>query len=109
MIKLHEKRHSIRHRCEGRVTLLHTQSLFRDIDARLLNFSENGISFSSRQPLSPGTTIVVRSSAGNYRQLSAESTCQVRTMGVATVKWCQESQDQEDPIHEMGAVYLLPY
>ncbi len=109
MIQLQEKRNAIRHICDGQVTLHHTQRQARRIEARLINFSEHGLSFFSQHPLTPGTTIIVRVSGESYQNLSADTACQLRTMGFATIKWCQENRRQGRPIHEMGAVYLVPY
>ncbi len=109
MNRLQEKRNHIRHHCEGRLTLLHTQCQSRQIEAKLINFSAAGVSFCTRQPLRPGTTIIVRVSGENYRNLSSDIDCQLPSMGLVTIKWCQESTRHGRPIHEMGAVYVMPY
>jgi hypothetical protein len=109
MAKLQEKRLHPRHHCEGRITLLHAHYSTRQIKGGLINFSEQGIRFFSHRPLPLGTTIIVRASGENYQNLSTDIDCQVRSMGFCTIKWCQEVTRQGIPLHEMGAVYLMPY
>ena len=109
MNRLQEKRSNARYRCESQLTLLHTQCRSRQIEANLVNFSENGVCFYTRQPLHPGTTIILRVSGDYYRQISSDLNCQLPSMGLVTIKWCQETTRQGHPIHEMGAVYVMPY
>ncbi len=109
MAPLQEKRNYARHQRAGRITLLYTHSQSRQIEADLLNFSEQGISFFSRRPLMPGTTFIVRAPLENYQHMPAEAGCQLRSMGLVTIKWCQEGTLAGRPIHAMGAVYIIPY
>ena len=109
MTQLQEKRNHARHHGEGQITLLHPHSQSWQLEAGLINYSEQGISFFSCQPLMPGTTIIVRASVENYRHMSADVDCQLRSMGFATIKWCQEVTRQGRPIHAMGAVYMMSY
>lgn len=109
MAKLQEKRHHPRHHGEGRITLLLSHQNTSQIKGGLINYSEQGIRFFSYRPLSPGTTILVRASGENYRHLSTDIDCQLRSMGFCTIKWCQEATRQGIPGHEMGAVYVMSY
>lgn len=109
MNPLREKRNQSRHHCEGPITLLHTQRHSGQIDADLINCSQRGVSFFSSRPLVPGTTIIIRISMETYPRMSPDADCQVRTMGFATIKWCQQGIRHGRPIHEMGAVYMMPY
>jgi hypothetical protein len=45
----------------------------------------------------------------NYRIISEDAGFQLPTMGFALIKWCRENQRQGQPVHTMGAVYLMPY
>jgi hypothetical protein len=108
MIRSKEKRSAIRHRCDGGITLSHIQRQSPRIEARLLNFSANGLSFFSRHPLKPGTTVIVRASGEGYPIISADAGCQLRTVGFVTIKWCLEGSRHGRPIHEMGAAYMMP-
>ncbi|MCB2148519.1 MAG: hypothetical protein KQI81_18720 [Deltaproteobacteria bacterium] len=109
MTRLHEKRRCVRYDGQGPITLMSAHSQSRQFEAGLLNFSAEGISFFSCRPLKPGTTIIVRASAENYQHVFADVDCQLRSVGVATIKWCQEGNREGRPIHEMGAVYMTPY
>ncbi|BBO80594.1 hypothetical protein DSCO28_11600 [Desulfosarcina ovata subsp. sediminis] len=109
MPQLQEKRNFVRHRGNGQLTLLHTHANARHIQGSLINFSEQGISFFSYRPVTPGTTVIVRASGENYRQLPPGGQCLLRSMGFCTVKWCQETKREGVPMHEMGAVYVMPY
>jgi hypothetical protein len=109
MDTLREKRNSIRHACDGPLTLMYTQPRSPHFEARLLNFSERGLCFSSHHPMRPGTTVLVRASPVHYRKQSEDAGFQLPTMAFAVIKWCQESRQQGLPVHTMGAVYLVPY
>jgi hypothetical protein len=109
MDTLQEKRNSTRQICDGPLTLLYTQPRSPRFEARLINFSEHGLCFSSRHPMMPGTTILVRASPEHYRKQSEDAGFQLPTMAFAMVKWSQESREQGQSVHTMGAVYLLPY
>lgn len=104
-----EKRSDARHYCEGLIKVMTTHSRSRQFDAGLLNYSVQGISFFSNRPLMPGTTIIVRASVENYQHMSTDADCQLRSMGLATIKWCREGTRQGKPVHEMGAAYMIPY
>jgi len=108
MTRMQEKRNHTRHDCKGPITLLYARIAARHIEAGLLNFSEQGISFTSKHPLMPGTTIIVRASVENYRHMPADVGCQLRSIGLATVKWCREGTRKGRPVHVMGAVYMMP-
>jgi hypothetical protein len=104
-----EKRSFARHQGKGEITLQHASQDARQMEGGLINFSEQGISFFSRRPLSPGTTIMVRASGENYQHLSTDIDCHLRSMGFCTIKWCQEVTRKGVSQHEMGAVYMMPY
>jgi hypothetical protein len=108
MMHQQEKRNDARHPCEGLITVMTTHSRSRQFDAGLLNYSVEGISFFSTRPLMPGTTIIVRASLENYQHIPADVDCPLRSMGLATIKWCQEGTRQGRPVHRMGAVYMMP-
>lgn len=104
-----EKRNFTRHQGKGEITLLHAGQAASQIEGGLINFSQQGIRFFSRRPLSPGTTIIVRASGENYRHISTDADCHLRSMGFCTIKWCQEVNRNGVEQHEMGAVYMMPY
>ena len=109
MPKIREKRSFTRHHGKGQITLLQPNANSRQMEGELINYSEQGIRFFSHRPVRPGTTVIVRVSDEPYRNLPADSDCQLRSMGFCTVKWCQEGTRQGLPIHEMGAAYMIPY
>jgi hypothetical protein len=88
---------------------MHTQGDFRQIEAVLINFSTQGLSFFSHRPLLPGTTIIVRASTESYQHVSTDAECLLRSMGMATIKWCRQNTRQGQVIHEMGAAYVIPF
>jgi hypothetical protein len=104
-----EKRGSDRYANNGSITLSFTLCRHQDMKARLLNYSDCGLCFSSDHPIAPGTTVFIRASAENYKNLDAEAVCQLRTMGVATIKWCREKKRPDKTDHEIGAAYIVPY
>jgi hypothetical protein len=109
MVKLQEKRHHPRYQGQGRLTLSHTHQNTGQIKGGLINYSAQGIRFFSHRALFPGTTILVRASGENYRYISSDGDCQLRSMGFCTIKWCHEVNRHGVPYHEMGAVYVTSY
>jgi len=104
-----EKRISTRHPVEGPITLHSTIGAPREIHARVLNCSEEGICFYSRKRLSPGVTILFKSSNCKYlRPCSDEKECILRSISFVTVKWCKEVLQDDGPIFLMGAAYIMP-
>lgn len=103
-----EKRRHVRHTCEGSISLSFANCQSAPIDANLLNLSKEGLSFLTAQPLSPGTTIIVRATDAAYRTPADDSDCQLRTMGFATIKWHCDDSGPGRTLHRMGAVYVLP-
>ena len=99
MTRLNEKRSYARYDGEGPITLVPAHSQSRQFEAGLLNFSAEGFSFFSRRPLKPGTTIIVRASVENYQHVSADVDCQLRSVGVATIKWCHENKTKNSCHH----------
>ena len=104
----HEKRNFRRHNVGGSITLHPTIRTSRDLNAHLLNFSEQGICFSTDKQLSPGTTILFKASKNNYLGTDDNDACQLRSISLVTVKWCHESSQKDLPIHIIGANYMPP-
>lgn len=104
----HEKRNSCRHTVGGSITLHPTIRRSRDFNAHLLNFSEQGICFSTEKQLIPGTTILFKASKDNYLSADNDDNCQLRSISLVTVKWCQESEQKDQPTHIIGANYMIP-
>ena len=75
----------------------------------MLNYSEQGVCFTSRHPLAPGTTIALRTSDECYNDLAAGSNSLLRSMALAKVKWRRECTWMDQPAHAMGAAYLINY
>ena len=108
MDQLQEKRKYARRNSDGPIVLLHTHRESEPIDAGLLNFSQEGLSFFSHQALTPGTTIMVRATGENYPNTAAAMDCQLPTMRFATIKWRRDDIHRGRSIHRMGAVYVMP-
>ena len=104
----HEKRNFSRHNVDGPITLHPTIWTSRDINAHLLNFSEQGICFYTDKQFIPGTTILFKSSKENYLSTDDNDDCQLRSISLVTVKWCHESSQKDLPIHIIGANYMIP-
>jgi hypothetical protein len=103
-----EKRIFTRHPSQGSITLYSSIGTFKEIDAKLLNISEQGICFTTNKELVPGTTILFK--AANDICVSADNheDCQLRTISLVTVKWCRESLHEDQTIHTIGATYMAP-
>lgn len=104
-----ERRQSTRFHGDGEITIERPFARSRKTNARLVDFSEQGLCFLSQKALTPGTGLMVRISMENYPQLPSDADCQPPTMGLVTVKWCEEVTWQGLPIHKTGAMNLVPY
>lgn len=104
-----EKRISSRHPIEGPITLNSTTGTSKEIDAHLLNFSEQGICFTTKMKLVPGTTILFKASKGWRLSAEDDADCQLRSISLVTVRWCHESSNKNQPIYIMGANYMIHY
>ena len=109
MAKTLEKRISDRHSIAGPITLHSSIGVSKEYDAHLLNFSEQGICFTTKTKMVPGTTILFK--ATNDRHLFAEDVadCQLRSISMVTVKWCHESSQKDRSVYIIGANYVIPF
>ena len=107
MTRYLEQRNSTRYNTEGTITLYSTIMSIKDTNADLLDFSDEGIRFSTVKRLAPGTTIFFKSSSRSYSRAHAEADSQVKSMSLITVKWCRNSPKKEH--YEVGANYMIPY
>lgn len=101
-------------RCEGRQdcdaviewTYFNKEDCF---SARLLNFSRGGGYFISNQPLTPGTTVLIR-----VRGLSSaesevcDTSTTLRTTALGEVKWCRELSGEAAARFGIGVRYHYP-
>lgn len=109
MAKIQERRQTARFSCDGEITIERPFARSGMTTARLIDFSEQGLCFLSQKAFTPGTDLMVRISMENYRHLSSDADCQPPTMGLVTVKWCEDITRQGLPIHKIGAMNLVPY
>ena len=109
MAVIRERRQTARFHCDGEITIERPFAIGRKTSARLVDFSEQGLCFLSQKAFTPGTDLMVRMSMENYRHLSSDASCQPPTMGLVTVKWCEDGTRQGLPIHKIGAMNLVPY
>ena len=103
-----EKRISDRFCLEGPITLQNTIMTSKELNANLLNYSEQGICFATGTKLAPGTTVLfkTRNDSDLFTDLHAD--CQLRSMSMVTVKWCHERLHQNPPDYLIGAAYMAP-
>ena len=104
-----KKRMSIRHPIEGPITLHSSIETSNGSDAHLLNFSEQGICFTTNTKLIPGTSILFKASKGWRLSAEDDADCQLRSISMVTVKWCHESSKKDRPIYIVGASYMIHY
>ncbi len=109
MAVIRERRQTARFPCDGDISIERPFAKSRKTNARLVNFSEQGLCFLSQKAFTPGTDLMVRISMENYRHLSSDAGCQPPTMGLVTVKWCEDVTWQGRPVHKIGTMNLVPY
>jgi len=104
-----EKRISTRHSIEGPITLHTTIGTSKGFDAHLLNFSEQGLCFSTNTKLNPGTTILFKASNVCHLFVEDDAHYQLRSISMVTVKWCHESLQKDQLFYIVGANYVMPF
>ena len=104
-----EKRISARHPIEGPITLNSPIGTSTEFDAHLLNFSEQGMCFTTKTKLTPGTTILFKATKDWLLSAEDDADCQLRSIGMVTVKWCHEISQKNWPIYVIGANYMINY
>ena len=104
-----EKRISARHPIEGPITLNFPIGTSNEYDAHLLNFSEQGICFTIKTKMVPGTTILFKASNDCHLFAEDDADCQLRSISMVTVKWCHESSQKDQPVFIIGANYVTPH
>lgn len=104
-----KKRISNRHSNEGQITLHSSIGTSKVFDAHLLNISGQGICFTTKTKMVPGTTILFRASNECYLFAEDDADCQLRTTSMVTVKWCRESSQKNQSIYIVGAKYMIHY
>ena len=79
-----------------------------EVDTWSFNLSRTGVGFVTRQPLSPGTIICIRSIPAVNRGSWESHSIQIPWRVLAEVKWCRQRKSaQKKPLWEAGASYLL--
>ena len=104
-----EKRISARHPIEGPITLNFPIGTSNEYDAHLLNFSEQGMCFTTKTKLTPGTTILFKASKDWLLSAEDDADCQLRSISMVTVKWCHQSSPNNQPGYIIGADYMIHY
>ena len=104
-----DKRISARHPIEGPITLNFPIGSSNEFDAHLLNFSEQGMCFTTKTKLTPGTTIMFKASKKWLLSAEDDADCQLRSISMVTVRWCQESSLKDHPNYIIGANYMIHY
>ncbi len=104
-----EKRNSDRHLIEGPITLHSSIGTSKEFDAHLHNFSEQGICFTTKTKMVPGTTILFKASNDCHMFAEDDADCQLRSISMVTVKWCHESSQKDQPVFIIGANYMIPF
>ena len=60
-------------------------------DAKILNFSRNGIYIETPHEIKPRTTILIRAETLLSKNMRSDESLLLRTVFLADVKWCNES------------------
>ena len=100
-----EKRGELRYKSKSSIIYQKFNSLEYH-PAEEFNHSDSGISFVNSHFLKSGTVVYIRRVKGQEncdRGISCEC-CRTTTM--ATVRWCQKSEDSEGSSYSVGAKYF---
>ena len=69
-------------------------------DAKILNFSRNGIYIETPHEIKPRTTILIRAETLLSKNMRSDESLLLRTVFLADVKWCNESS--KDGVSNFG-------
>jgi hypothetical protein len=79
----------------------------RFYDAKVSNFSQDGINFETPHKIKPGTTILIRLETLTTNNMKSAETVFLRTVSLADVKWCSESSIDRANNYGVGARHLI--
>ena len=101
-----EKRECQRHPYEASVRFaFFNQNQFHQ--AKLLGFSESGISFNSRTPIKVGTTIIIKLedlSDGLHMEMGSKG---LKTISLVETRWCRDVGGEYASEYEVGGKFFL--
>ena len=99
-----EKRAHIRHNCEAviRWSFFNKKTCF---DAKLLNFSENGIYIETSQDLKPGTTIFLQMNIDSSYISNSQAHPRPRSISLGEVKWRIDLSGIDQSCYGIGVRY----
>jgi hypothetical protein len=106
MITEVEKRETARYGCDISIVYFLMQK-GRRIRAKLLNFSDQGVFLITKEPVLPGTTVVVRLDKDTDQEIPCSEKRALRSISLVTVKWCQEATVDGRRVYEIGAKYMV--
>ena len=69
-------------------------------DAKILNFSQNGVYFETPHEIKSGRAILIRVETHLYKNMKYHKSLCLRTVSLADVKWCNESS--KDGVSNFG-------
>ena len=85
-----KRRTEERYNCEAKIKWSYfNKSSFSD--AKILNFSRNGIYFETPHEIKPGRTVLIRLETLLSKNMRPDESLSLRTVSLADVKWCNES------------------
>ena len=90
-----------RYNCEAKIkwSYFNKSSFY---DAKILNFSRNGIYFETPHEIKPRTTILIRVETLLSKNMRCDESLCLRTVSLADVKWCNESSKDGVSNFEVG-------
>ena len=101
-----EKRECERHPFEAAVRFAYfNQKKF--YPAKLLGFSEGGISFYSKTPIKAGTTILIKLEQLSYETCKEMGLKGLKTISLVETRWCREIGGPYGSEYEIGAKFFM--
>ena len=79
----------------------------RFYDAKISNFSQDGIYFETPHKIKPGTTILIRLETLTSNNMKSAETVFLRTVSLADVKWCSEASIDTANNYGVGVRHLI--
>ena len=102
--RLEEKRMDKRFQCEALINWSYFNE-DRSFDARIFNFSRNGVYIETRDRIRPNTTILIRLEALITDGMMLSGKESLRIVSLGDVKWCSELSKEHSIYYGSGVRY----
>ena len=103
-----EHRRHERRECPGGANVSYSYfNRTRIFGAQLLNFSDRGVYFLSRQPILKGTIVVMRFDRSPTERSAADWPGPPCSLALAEIRWCEPCAESPESMFKIGAQFMF--